>query len=222
MSKDNTDFVTALRNLSTSEISDALDRLGIQGQALGILPMYPSDRIVGPAFTLAYLPQGQSGGNVGDFIDECEAGDVVVVDNRGRLDCTVWGNILCETGKLRKVAGAVIDGICRDVDEATGIGFPVYARSAAMRTGKDRVVLDRVSVPISICGVRVEPGDMVVADLGGVVFVPRERIGDVVEIASMIATREEEILEEVRAGMPLREARRKSGYHSLQARQDNP
>lgn len=210
--------IEALKELTTSEVSDALDRLGIEGQALGISPMYPTTRIVGPAFTLSYLPKGGSDGTVGDFIEDCRPGDVVVIDNHGRLDCTVWGNILCETAKMRGLAGTVIDGICRDVDEATDIGFPVFARAGAMRTGKDRVVLDRIGAPVAIAGVRVEAGDIVVADRGGVVIVPRSRLADVFGVAQEIADRENAILDEVRSGRSLRDARNALGYHALQRR----
>ena len=137
MSDPNSDTLDRLRRMTTSEISDALDRLGIEGQALGISGTYGTERVVGPAFTASYLPKGETDGTVGDFIDDVEPGHVVVIDNRGRLDCTVWGNIMCEVGKRRGIGGVVIDGICRDVDLAREIGFPVYARNAAMRTGKE-------------------------------------------------------------------------------------
>lgn len=211
-------LLARLRALTSSEVSDALDRHGIEGQALGITAVFGSERIIGPAYTLAYLPKGTSDGTVGDFIDDVPAGDVVVIDNRGRLDCTVWGNLLCETGKRRGVAGVVIDGICRDADLARDIGFPVFARTSAMRTGKDRVALERVNAPVAIGTVRVAPGDIVVADAGGVVFLPKEHLAAVVETAAGIADREERILEAVRDGRPLRDARAAQGYHALQSR----
>jgi regulator of RNase E activity RraA len=176
--------------------------------------------VVGPAYTLAYLPKGETDGTVGDFIDDVPAGHVVVIDNRGRLDCTVWGNIMCEVGNRLSLGGAVIDGICRDVDLAREIGFPVYARASAIRTGKDRVALEAAGVPVAIAGVRVAPGDIVVADAGGVVFIPATRATEVAQIAADIAAREDAILNEVRTGTSLREARQTSGYHSLQSRED--
>ncbi len=221
MSADPIDMLDRLRQMTTSEISDALDRLGIDGQALGITGTYGSERVVGPAFTLSYLPKGDTSGTVGDFIDDVPEGHVVVIDNRGRLDCTVWGNILCEVGKQRGVGGVVIDGICRDVDLACEIGFPVYARASAMRTGKDRVALESVNVPVAIGTTRVGPGDIVVADAGGVVFIPANRLEEVTQIAADIASREDDILDGVRKGKPLRDAREALGYHSLQSRRSD-
>ncbi|WP_313137732.1 RraA family protein [Paracoccus jeotgali] len=211
-----TDLITRLRALTTSEISDALDKHGIAGQALGISAVFGTERVVGPAFTLFYLPKGESDGTVGDFIDDVPEGHVVVIDNRGRLDCTVWGNILCEVGKLRGVGGVVIDGICRDADLAAEIGFPVFARATAMRTGKDRVALEAANCPVAVAGVRVEPADIVVADAGGVVFVPRVRLTEVIATAEAIAEREDRILDQTRAGEPLSRARLELGYHALQ------
>jgi hypothetical protein len=77
--------------LSTSGVSDALDRLAITGQALGIAPIDRSFRLAGRAWTLRYGPVGQDRGTVGDYIDDLGPGDVVVLDNQGRLDATVWG-----------------------------------------------------------------------------------------------------------------------------------
>src|SRR5690625_5178290 len=141
----NQEFIKRLKKLTTSEISDALDKHGIVGQALGINAIFNPDRIAGPAFTLSYLPKGESTGNIGDYIDEVPPGSVIVIDNRGREDCTVWGNILCEVAKQKGLSGVVIDGDCRDDNLAEEIGFPVYAKAAHFRTGKDRVVMEAVN-----------------------------------------------------------------------------
>ena len=100
--------------LDTTSISDALDRLGIAGQCLNIKPLDPGFRLTGRAFTILYGPAGQPPGTVGDYIDEVEPGRVVVLDNGGRENATVWGDILTLVAHQRGVAGTVIDGACRD------------------------------------------------------------------------------------------------------------
>lgn len=82
---------------------------------------------------------------------------VVVIDNAGRLDATIWGDILTMVAHRRGIAGTVIDGVCRDISRAWNLGYPIFARDNTMRTGKDRVDLDQINVPVSIGGVRVAP-----------------------------------------------------------------
>ena len=208
------------RKLSTSTLSDALDRLGIAGAVDGLRPTVEATSIVGRAFTVAYLPRGVAGGTVGDFLDDLGAGDVVVIDNRGRTDCTVWGNIMTEVAKRNRVEGTVIDGVNRDLAESREIGYPVWSRHGHMRTGKDRVVLEAINVPVSLGGIRVEPGDIVCADANGVVVVPLSRALEVLETAESVEAREDMILDEIRSGTKLSESREKHGYHSLQTRSD--
>ena len=211
-------LLSALAALSTSALSDALDRLGINGQALGIAPLDRSFRLVGRAWTARYGPVGLDRGTVGDYIDDLGPGDVVVLDNLGRVDATVWGDLLTATAHRRGVAGTVIDGICRDVDISLTLGYPIFARGNWMRTGKDRVRVDEVQVPVSIGGVRVEPGDYLRGDGDGVVVLPQLRAAAVVAAAQDIEDAEGVIREAVQAGGSLRNARESAGYHNLQHR----
>ena len=110
------ELLATLGGLPTSALSDALDRLGLAGQCLGIMPLDPGFRLVGRAWTLRYGPVLQDVGTVGDYIDDVGAEEIVVLDNQGRLDATVWGDLLTETASRRGVAGTVIDGVCRDRD----------------------------------------------------------------------------------------------------------
>src|SRR5437764_9130533 len=108
--------------LDTTALSDALDRLGIPGQCLGIKPLDPQFRLTGRAFTILYGPAGVPPGTVGDYIDDVEPGQVVVLDNGGRENATVWGDILTWVAQRRSVAGTVIDGACRDTHLARELG----------------------------------------------------------------------------------------------------
>ncbi|HWK35441.1 RraA family protein [Sphingomonas sp.] len=212
-------FLAALRALSCTDISDAMDRLGIPGQCLGIMPLDRSFRLVGRAWTLRYGTVGQDRGSVGDYIDDMGPDQVVVLDNQGRLDATVWGDLLTSTASRRKVAGTVIDGVCRDVDRALEEGYPIFSRGNWMRTGKDRVRVEATQEPVTIGGVRVEPGDYLLGDGDGLVSVPAARIGEVIANAEEIAGAEAHIRAAVQAGQSLREARAAHGYHTLQTRQ---
>src|SRR3984893_8726964 len=103
------------QKLGTTTISDAMDRLGIIGQALGIMPLDRDFRVCGRAFTVRTVPVDVVRGSVGDYIDDVPEGEVVVLDNAGRLDATVWGDILTIMANRRKLGGTVIHGVCRDV-----------------------------------------------------------------------------------------------------------
>ena len=202
---------------STSNISDALDRLGISGACEGIAPMVRGAKVVGSAFTVRYVPVDQSHpGTVGDFMDSVKPGQVVVIDNAGRTGCTVWGDIMTTYAVRREVAGTIIDGVCRDVDGIRALGYPVFARGHFMRTGKDRVQVDVLERPVAISGVLVRPGDVVVGDDNGVVIVPLDRLDEVARIAEDISEAEEEIIGDLRGGATLADARKRHGYHGLQ------
>jgi regulator of RNase E activity RraA len=210
--------LTALSALSTSGVSDALDRLGIAGQCHGIMPLDRSFRLVGRAWTLRYGPVGEDPGSVGDYIDDLGPGDVVVLDNQSRTDATVWGDLLTTTASRRGVAGTLIDGVCRDVDRSLELGYPIFSRGNWMRTGKDRVRVEDIGVPVSIGGIRIEPGDLVLGDGDGIVTIPAARAEEVLATAREIERAEDAIRAAIEAGRSLREARAEAGYHTLQSR----
>lgn len=202
--------------VGATALSDALDRLRIDGQALGIKPVDRRMRFAGRAFTIRMLPVGLSAGSVGDYIDEVQPGQVVVIDNDGRMDATVWGDILTWVAAEKGVAGTVIDGVCRDSDRCVELNYPVFARGYTMRTGKDRVTADAYNVTVQIAGVRVAPGDWLAGDADGVLVIPADRVEEVLAIAEQIEVTEDQIRAAVKAGKRLDEARRELGYHALQ------
>ncbi|KAL4757925.1 RraA family protein [Aspergillus foveolatus] len=215
------ELVALFAGLDTPAVSDALDKLGIAGQAFGILPLTPTNEnkvTVGPAFTVRYIPAGDPPGSVGDFIDDVAAGDVVIIDNGGRTDCTVWGDIMTQYAVFRDIAGTVIDGVCRDVNLATNEGYPIFTAGRWMRTGKDRVQVGGVNEPVGLGQVHVVPRDLVVADANGVVIVPRKRVREVTQVARAIEEAEAGIRERISNGATIAEARKALGYHTLQRR----
>jgi 4-hydroxy-4-methyl-2-oxoglutarate aldolase len=210
--------VERARKLDTTALSDAMDRLGIAGQCLGIKPLDHSFRTAGRAFTILYGPAGKPPGTVGDFIDDIPPGSVVVIDNGGRENATVWGDIMTLVAHRRGLAGTVIDGACRDTHLALSLGYPMFSRSYSMRTGKDRVQLDGVNTTVNIGDARVSPGDLVRGDSDGVVVIPHEHENAVLTAAEEIDAKEEQIRRFVQEGMTLSEARRQIGYHQLQTK----
>lgn len=202
--------------LDTATLSDALDRCGINGQCHRIKPKSLDFRMTGRAWTLLYGPAGVPAGTVGDYIDDVPDGSVIVLDNGGRDDATVWGDILTEIAHRRGLAGTLIDGVNRDVALCLELGYPVFSKDHYMRTGKDRVQVESIQIPVNIGGARVAPGDIVRGDADGVVVVPREHEERVLAAAESIQTTEDAIRVAVRGGMSLRDARKMHGYHNLQ------
>ncbi|MFV9652801.1 RraA family protein [Pseudomonas citrulli] len=210
-------LVALFAGLDTPGVSDAMDKLGIAGQCLGIAPLDNyRGTVVGPAFTVQYVPASTPPGSVGDFIEDVLPGDVVVIANAGRSDCTVWGDIMTQYAGSRGIAATVIDGVCRDVSKALGDGYPLFTKGRYMRTGKDRVEVLAVNQPVAISGARVCARDIVVADANGVLVVPRARAEEVARTARQIEAVEARIRAQIEAGRTLRQARESLGYHTLQ------
>ena len=134
--------IEAIKAFGTTTVSDALDRLGIDGQILGIRPLDRSFSLCGRAFTVQTIPvDPKTHGSVGDYIDDVPEGGVVVLDNAGRMDATVWGDILTTMAKLKELGGTVIHGVCRDSARSLEVGYPIFSRGctcARGRTGSKR------------------------------------------------------------------------------------
>lgn len=219
------EIVQQLKEFSTTEVSDALNRFGVKGGLEGIKPVVPGKRIVGPALTVRKLPADavspKKGG--GDYLDIAKKGDVIVVDNGGRLDCTVFGDILAAACKQAALEGTVIYGCCRDVANLKKIDYPIFSKGTYMQTGKDMTQYDALNVPIGVYNVLVEPGDIVVGDDSGVLVIPQELAEKVLEAAQEISEAENLIKKSTNKGLDLEdahlslsEARKKYGYFDLQ------
>ena len=209
-------IIEGFKKLPTAAVSDAMDKLGMECACFGIQPLDPSFRIVARAFTLKYEPVAAEKGTVGDFIDDVPQDRVIVIDNAGRTNCTVWGDILTSVAHRRGLPGVVINGVCRDVAHSLKLSFPIFSKGRYMRTGKDRVQLEAVNVPVSLGDIRVNPGDVLVCDADGVVVVPQELEEQVLHLAASIDEAENAIRRDAEAGMPLKEARARHKYHDLQ------
>ena len=212
------DVVKEFKKLDTTAISDALDRLGIKGGCYGITPRCQGTKAVGRAFTVRYRPCGVEKGTVGDFLDDVEPGRVIVLDNGGRTYGTVWGDIMTVYAQKRGIAGTVIDGVCRDMPRIHEVKYPIYTRGHIMVTGKDRVELDGLNIPVAVSDVLVRPDDIVACDDTGVVIIPFDKAEDVLKVALEIDEVEQKILEMLDKGVTMREARKQMGYHKLQTK----
>ena len=213
-------IIERLGRLDVASVSDAMDKLGIPCGLLGIHAVVPGKHICGRAFTVHYVPNGVVKGNVGDFLDDVQPGQVVVIDNGGRLYCTVWGDIMTFVATRKGIAGTVIDGVCRDIPGIKENDYPIFAKSTYMVTGKDRVTVDYVNKPVAISGVQVCPNDIILADDTGAVCVPDAVAEKVADIAESIEKTEQAIIAEVKNGSTLKEARAKLGYHHLQTHEE--
>jgi regulator of RNase E activity RraA len=217
MKSEDKELCDLFSGLDTPGISDALDKLGIPGQCFDIAPLNNYDRvIIGPAFTVKYESATTPAGSVGDFLDDVAAGDVVVIDNVGRTDCTVWGDIMTQYAGIKKIGATVINGVCRDVSKAIGDDYPIFSKGRFMRTGKDRVQIESVNATVSVGQARVSARDIVIADANGVVVVPRGRASEVASVAREIEDKEQRIREQIADGKTLGQARAALGYHTLQ------
>lgn len=195
--------------LDVCVLSDALDALGLEGAVAGIRPVWESACLWGRVITMSVSPAAgeRPARHLGAAaIDRAEPHDVIVVAfPEGAAidrDAAAWGGLLSRAALAREVAGVVIDGACRDVDEIRQMAFPVSARRIVPFTARRRLVERDVGETVRIGGVSVSPGDYVIADGSGVVFVPGGEAARVTASARRILEREGKVLHDLRRGVP--------------------
>lgn len=198
-----------LRALDSCVVSDALDSLSLPPAVSGLPPLSVAKRIAGPALTVKLGPGAAAGGSDRHLgtaaIEAARAGDIIVIEHSSGIDCAGWGGVLSVGAQLRGIAGVIIDGPARDIDEARELDFPVYGRSATSRTARGRVHEQDFDCPVTIGDVVVSPGDIALADASGVVFVPRAHLFEVVSRAERISARERLMVEALRDGEAITE-----------------
>jgi regulator of RNase E activity RraA len=201
-------FAERLLRVDSCAVSDALDKLGLAGAVTGLTRVATDRRIAGRVLTVK-LDRAEGRSSTRHLctaaIEAASSGDIIVCEQRTGLDAACWGGNLTIAAQLRGVAGAIVEGPVRDVDESRQLGFPVFARSITGRTARGRIVEVSTGEPIRVGDVTVSPGDYVIADASAVVFVAAAAIAPVVEAAEFIARREALMAEALRAGRPASE-----------------
>jgi len=212
--RDILDGYRALPDL-TGTVSDVMDELGIVGAipAAVLRPNDPKARVVGRALTVRNIPAsapvpdkvkaGISGLGEIEAHNLAEPGDVLVV--QGVDQVSNLGGMSATIGHRQGEIGAVVDGGARDVDHSRTIGLPVWSKSVSPITGKWRAETVAVNKPVAICGVTVNPGDLVLADETGICFIPRERAGEVLQRAQRNAVAEKLREEKIASGVSIAE-----------------
>jgi regulator of RNase E activity RraA len=198
-------FQSLLERYSPSCIvSDVMERAGTMHSAL--TPAAPG-RFAGPALTIKLYP-----GDLVDCLDAlklAQAGDVIVVDAAAETETSIWGGLMAGLCLQKGVAGAVVDGAVRDVDEVRDLGFPLISRAIVPRSTHSpyskRLEPIEINVPIVCGGALVSPGDIVLADEVGVVAVPQEEAAGVLERARAQAELEEATRQRINAGRSVEE-----------------
>ena len=200
------EIAARLSRLDACAVSDALDSLALAGVADGIAPLTGPARIGGRVVTVRLGPPT----GVPSARHLCTAAvnaagpdEVIVVAHQGRTDCAGWGGNLSRAASQRHVGGVIVDGAVRDVDESREVGFAVFATAATPRTARGRAAEHDWNVPIVMAGVTVNPGDWVVADSTGVVFVPAESLDAVLASAERIAAKEAAMAAAIARGVPI-------------------
>ncbi len=190
--------------LTTCDISDACDDLGVSAARMGSLgPIWSGCPPLSGTVSTVSLLAGRAGGSpLPELVEALRSATepLVLVDLGGRLDVQCWGSVLATVASSFGLAGAIVNGAVRDVEGLAEMGFPTYARGVVPVRTQDRVRFVRAGAAADIDGVAVRPGWLAVADLNGAVFVPPEAAGAVVDRARAAAAEERRVLAAVRAG----------------------
>lgn len=192
-------------NVATATLADAATALGLNLIMEGPRPVVPETypRFAGPAATMVFAPvrdpRQKAPYSLYDVVDVIPAGAVMVVDAAGS-PLAAWGGGSSGVCARRGAAGCVIDGATRDVEDIRRLGFAVFCKSVWSAAFPRRLEVVSKDEPVTCCGVRVEPGDIVVADIDGVAVVPLSLVDEVKRQIERIHSIEKEVKDRVAKG----------------------
>ncbi len=202
--------------IAVSTWSDALDEMQISGLVEGIAQRSGTGRMLGFAVTARQVSgdlgeYDKSEFAVGRLVAATGPGKTLMIDVGGAPVSTL-GGLAAYAAKQRNATGVVIDGACRDVDEIRATGLWLASRWVTPRTGKRRLSLQPLGVPVTIGGIAVAQGDLVVGDDSGIVVVPRAHLTEVLERATRILAVDEEVERRLHRGESFADAAAAAGY----------
>jgi len=185
----------AIAELGVATMHEAAGRTGVVD--LDLVQVVSGSRAAGPA-RIAVNATGDNS-MVHAVIAHAEPGDVLVLTSEEPVAVALVGELLATQAHVRGVAGILVDGAVRDLDELRAIGLPIWARWVRA-SGATKGTVGRLDVPVTVGGAAIAPGDLVVLDCDGVIALPRDRVDDVVPLARERAEREAAMRERYAAG----------------------
>lgn len=204
----------------TTSISDVLDSIGISGAVAAsfVKPVIPGKKIVGNAVTIRSIPERKTptqgyidkdfiGMATRDIYYMSEPGDIFVADFGGNLEVSNMGGQSCTVAKTCELAGSIANGAVRDVSTIRKLDFPVWSCGITPKTGKFRIEAIELNGPVTLHDIRVEPGDLIVADDSGVCAIPFDKVEYVLEKIKSIAEEEDYMRKLILEKRPLEELR---------------
>ena len=204
------EIVAALQRTTTASVSDAID--DILGQRAfmrhDMRPLFKT-KIVGRAATVQLKPALRPGDGINyglKALDEAAPGSIMVYVLEDGLEIAGIGELMATTAQVRGIAGAVIDGAARDVDEITRMGFPVFCRSITPASIIGRHISVAAQVPVMCAGILVRPGDYIMGDMDGVVVISFEHARRIAELALEFDATEIKMREMIRETKSIRKA----------------
>ncbi|HBZ18134.1 MAG TPA: aspartate aminotransferase [Betaproteobacteria bacterium] len=204
------EIIEALKDIPTATLANALDDVGkFINSSVSIRPVEPSMRVVGRALTVE-VEVGEAGTfsshefRVGAMIDRAEKGDVIVVAAKG-AKASIWGGMASLAASVKGISGLVVDGSVRDVDEINACGFNVFSRYVIPTTGRTRLHVKSIGGPISLDGIAVESGDIIIGDSTGLVVIPHAKAFTVLEKATLYQKDDLQATAEIRRGISFTE-----------------
>lgn len=210
------DVRSRLAGLDTCVVSDALDKLGLRGVAAGLSRLSTDKKLAGQVLTVKLE---SATGRVAErhlctaAIETARTGDILVVEHHSRNDCAGWGGLLSRAATVKGIPGVIVDGLCRDIDESRELGFTVFARGVIPATARGRIIETDFNCRITVDSIVVHPGDWVIADGSGVVFVAPENVEAVLDQAEQLVVREATLLKEIEAGIPVSQVMSRTYEH---------